>query len=121
MTHSNGEDVLIEHGAAPYRHDAAKGASYFVKLQTREGEREIWGVDLKRAMVASQSQPTMGDTVVLRRVGQESVTLSAGAQGELLKDEPRQARRNRYVIETREFMEARGELARVVRIRPCQP
>ena len=37
---------LIDHGVAAYRHDPHEPISYFVKIETPEGEREIWGVDL---------------------------------------------------------------------------
>ena len=34
---------LLRHGRAPYRHDSREDLSYFVRIQTREGQREIWG------------------------------------------------------------------------------
>src|SRR5690606_8855989 len=41
---------LVEHGAAPFEHQAGKSDSYFVTLENDKGERNtIWGVDLERA------------------------------------------------------------------------
>jgi putative DNA primase/helicase len=102
---------LIEHGAAPYRHEPANGASYFVRLQTSNAEQLLWGVDLERALRASLSQPATGDEVVLRRVGQEAVSVRASVSGE----GARTTYRHRYVIETQAFVEERARLARVVR------
>lgn len=109
---------LLAHRSAPYRHDLGNDASYVVKLQSREGVQEIWGVDLQRALRASVSHAEMGDEVVIRRVGQDEVTVRAAsrnAQGATLRAQPRQAHRHRYVIETREFLDARAERARLVR------
>jgi hypothetical protein len=107
---------LIEHGAAPYRHDPTHETSYFVKLQTGSGERDIWGIDLKRALRASSSHPVPGDEVVLRRVEHDAVRGDAAERDQMRtlgKELPRP--RNRYVIETAAFFEARAELARAVR------
>lgn len=105
---------LIDHGEAPYRHDPANDTSYFVKLRTPTGERDVWGVDLKRALRASLSVPVPGDEVVLRREGTEAVTSREGArEGET--HEERAFHRNRFWVERADFLEARADRARVVR------
>jgi len=40
---------LVDHGPAPYAHDPRQPMSYFVRIETEQGDREIWGVDLERA------------------------------------------------------------------------
>jgi len=40
----------VNHGAAPYQHNPHNAMSYFVRIETPSGEREIWGVDLQRAL-----------------------------------------------------------------------
>lgn len=102
---------LIDHGEAPYQHQVGNAMSYFIKLQTREGERALWGVDLKRALRASVSRPAPGDAVVLRRVGQDEVTLRVGAGDEA----SRQTHRHRYAIETSDFWARRAEAAPLMR------
>src|SRR5207253_8768535 len=37
---------LLDHGRDAYRHDPNEDPSYFVRLKTREGIREIWGQDI---------------------------------------------------------------------------
>src|SRR5262249_19676616 len=52
---------LVDHGAAPYLHDPSNASSYFVRIETPSGEREIWGVDLQRALKDSLTRPQIGD------------------------------------------------------------
>lgn len=109
---------LIDHGPAPYKHLPHRAMSYFVKLETRSGEKEIWGVDLERAMRESLTRPQRGDEVALRRVRQDAVTVRSverDAQGKVLSDKPLATHRNRWVIETQEFFNERAQAARTVR------
>uniref|UniRef100_UPI00402B6DDD LPD7 domain-containing protein n=1 Tax=Methylomonas sp. SPW-1 TaxID=3438877 RepID=UPI00402B6DDD len=66
---------LLAHGADHYKHDPNQGKSYFVKLEVEGQEVTKWGADFKRALVDSQSQPQIGDTVVLSNVGKQSVNI----------------------------------------------
>ena len=66
---------LLDHGRDAYRHDPNEDPSYFVRLQTRDGPREIWGKDIERAVAASLTQPQRGDEVVLQRTGRDGVTV----------------------------------------------
>ena len=43
---------LLEHGRDAYRHDPDQQLSYFVRLQTPDGTREVWGKDIERAVHA---------------------------------------------------------------------
>jgi Large polyvalent protein-associated domain 7 len=115
--------TLLEHGKDFYRHDPNEKPSYFVRLQTAEGKREIWGKDIERAVAQSLSQPKVGDEVVLQRTGRDPVTVKRQAkdeQGELREKEVG-AFRNRWGFETREFLEQRAEVAAVVRDESVRP
>jgi hypothetical protein len=108
---------LLEHGQDFYRHDAREPVSYFVRLETAEGKREIWGKDLKRAVSESLSQPKIGDEVVLQRTGRKAVTVrrpTKDDRGEL-REQPYATFRNRWTLETQEFFEQRSAAAQVVR------
>ncbi|MGH8236034.1 MAG: hypothetical protein ACREXP_03305, partial [Steroidobacteraceae bacterium] len=107
---------LLDHGSAPYQHDPGKQLSYFVKLETEQGERTIWGVDLERALKQSLSQPKPGDAVGLRAVGRDPVTVKApvmNPEGERIGSEEVGRRRNRWVIERQNFLQQRAAAARV--------
>ena len=108
---------LLEHGRDAYRHDPREDPSYFVRLQTREGPREVWGKDIERAVVKSLTQPQVGDEVILQRSGRDAVTVQRRARDSegQLKEKAVEVYRNRWVIEKREFFEQRATAARVVR------
>jgi putative DNA primase/helicase len=108
---------LLDHGRDTYRHKTGEAPSYFVRLQTRDGLREIWGKDLERAMTRSLSQPNIGDEITLRTTGRDPVEVrrtvrnSAGQQDSTVVD----AYRNRWVIEKTQFLMERATAAQVVR------
>lgn len=62
---------LLEHGAARYQHDEKKDMSYFVRVQTDNGERTVWGKDLNRAV--AESGVKVGSNVALERVETKDV------------------------------------------------
>ena len=71
-----GERVVvgtIDHGLDHYNYEVQNAKSYFVKLATDRGEREIWGIDLGRA--CEQRQVKRGDTVALVQQAHEPVTV----------------------------------------------
>jgi hypothetical protein len=108
---------LADHGAAPYRHDPKNGMSYFVRVETEEGEREIWGVDLQRALKESLTQAKIGDEIGLRAVRRDPVTLQAPTRnddGKIIGSEPLSAHRNRWIVERRGFFKERAQAARVL-------
>lgn len=70
---------LVGHGVAPYEHKDGNSQSYFVTLETAQGQqRTLWGVDLERAM--KEAGPEIGETIGLRHVGSTPVTLPDGTQ-----------------------------------------
>jgi putative DNA primase/helicase len=108
---------LLDHGRDAYRHDPQEEMSYFVRVQTREGNREIWGKDLERAMTKSLTQPQIGDEIALQKTGREVVTVKRqkrDAEGQL-KEKSVETHRNQWVIEKSSFFAERAAAAQVVR------
>jgi putative DNA primase/helicase len=115
---------LVDHGQAHYRHRPEGPISYFVRIETPRGEREIWGVDLERAFRESLTRPQVGDVVGLRAIGKEPVTVKSrelGANGELVGERERLAHRNRWLVEQREFFASREQAARTLRDEAIDP
>jgi putative DNA primase/helicase len=71
---------IVEHGIDHYEHDKKNDRSYFVKVATPKGEREVWGVDLARAF--EQSDVKTGEIVALVQKAHERVTVNV-----LVRDE----------------------------------
>jgi putative DNA primase/helicase len=109
---------LIDHGRATYRHDPHEPMSYFVKIETERGERTLWGVDLERAFKESLTRPQVGDEIGLRAVRQDAVTVKAqerDADGHVVGEKNLDTHRNRWIVEKRDFFEARAAAAHTVR------
>jgi hypothetical protein len=105
---------LIDHGRATYRHDPKGTMSYFVKVETKRGDRTIWGVDLERALKQSLSDPKIGDEIGLRTVRRDPVTVKAferDERGAVLSNREVARLRNRWVVEQRSFFDARATAA----------
>jgi hypothetical protein len=108
---------LLDHGRDAYRHDPNEDPSYFVRLQTPEGTREIWGKDIERAVAKSLTQPQVGEQVILQRTGRDAVTVKReerGADGQL-RSKDVDVFRNRWLIEKQSFFEGRTAAAQIVR------
>jgi hypothetical protein len=109
---------LVDHGVAAYRHDPQEPMSYFVKIETPQGEREIWGVDLNRALKESLTQPKIGDEIGLRAVRRDTVTvqeLKRDPEGKVVGQKPLGVHRNRWIVEREEFFTERAAAARTLR------
>lgn len=105
---------LVDHGPAPYQHKPAQPMSYYVRIETEQGDREIWGVDLERAVRQSLSTPGIGAEVGLRAVGREAVTVSAprlDPSGREVGRDELGVHRNTWILETREFLDRRFQMA----------
>ncbi|TKB94668.1 MAG: hypothetical protein E8D41_03740 [Nitrospira sp.] len=90
---------IVEHGKARYGHDEQAEQSYVVKIATAKGEKEVWGVDLARAMERSGAKP--GDAVALIQRAHERVTVQAPVKnetGKILGMAPQPATRNRWDV-----------------------
>jgi putative DNA primase/helicase len=108
---------LLDHGRDAYRHDPNEDPSYFVRLRTQDGVREIWGKDIERAVTKSLTQPQIGDQVVLQRTGRDAVTVKRQErepEGQF-RSKDVEVFRNRWVIEKQSFFEARAAAAQTVR------
>jgi phage/plasmid primase-like uncharacterized protein len=64
---------LLAHGAAPYEFDPQNENNYFARLQTKQGEKLIWGADLKRAI--SDGKVQADDDVAIAYQGKTPITI----------------------------------------------
>jgi len=112
--------TILEHGQAHYGHDEKSGQSYLVKLATAKEEKDVWGVDLARAMERSGAK--VGDAVALIQRAHERVTVRSPVKneaGEVVGMAPQPARRNRWEVlnlqtigaETRDRLTAAARMA----------
>jgi hypothetical protein len=95
-----------------------------VRIETREGRREIWGKDLERAITQSLTQPRVGDEVVLQKTGRDLVTVKRmdwDDKGRLTGQKDVETHRNRWVIEKTDFFAERAQAAQVVRDSTIDP
>jgi hypothetical protein len=115
---------LVDHGRDTYHFDPHEEMSYFIRIQTPEGKRTLWGKDLARAMDQSLTQPKIGEEVALKLTGQDNVTVKRrerDAEGTVLKESDLDTHRNRWVIEKREFFKEREAAAAVLRDPKIEP
>lgn len=109
---------LVDHGPAPYQHNPKERMSYFVRVETEKGDRDIWGVDLERAFRHSLSTPGIGDEVGIRAIGKKAVTVRAAkrdASGREIGREELDTHRNQWSVERKEFLDQRQDMATVFR------
>ena len=109
---------LIGHGRANYQFRADEDLSYYVKLLTSRGPRTLWGKDLERALLESETKPKTGDLVGARRAAREAVTVTVkerDAEGRVVSQRERHAHRSLWVVEKPGFFAERARLARRVR------
>jgi hypothetical protein len=105
---------LVDHGPAPYQHKPGQPMSYYVRIETERGDREIWGVDLERSVRQSLSTPGVGDEVGLRAISRNPVTVIApkyDASGSEVGREEIQAHRNQWILEKKELLDRRFKMA----------
>ncbi len=105
---------LVDHGPAPYQHQPAQPMSYYVRIETEHGDREIWGVDLERAVRQSLITPGVGNEVGLRAVGREPVTVIAprlDPSGREVGRDELGVHRNTWILETKAFLDRRFKMA----------
>jgi Large polyvalent protein-associated domain 7 len=108
---------LLEHGAAPYKHDANNSPSYFVRLKTAQGERELWGIDLGRAIREGASAPKVGDEIGVRAIRRDTVKVWApdrDEEGNLTGEHRLETHRNAWILERIEYFRSREQAARVL-------
>ncbi|MGE0469672.1 MAG: LPD7 domain-containing protein [Nitrospira sp.] len=91
--------TVVDHGLDHYDHDIQHAKSYFVKVATDRGEREIWGVDLSRAL--EQGKIQRGDVAALVQQAKERVTVTVPQRdesGASIGTAPQPATRNRWEV-----------------------
>lgn len=91
---------VLEHGPAKYNHAPEEKQSYFVRLDTKAGEKTVWGVDLNRAMSDSKAKP--GDEVKLEFKGKERVVVEAldrDETGKVIGKKPIETNRNTWEVQ----------------------
>lgn len=70
---------LVEHGVAPFEHKVGNRDSYFVTLETANGERQTtWGVGLQAAIKEAGAE--IGAAIGLKHEGSVPVTLPDGTE-----------------------------------------
>lgn len=109
---------LVDHGAAHYLHDPRNDKSYFVRIETPRGERDIWGVDLHRALKESLTRPQTGDEIGVRSLGQKAVKVSRreyDPEGRVIGEKEIETHRNAWIVEKRDFFRERAQASRVLR------
>ncbi|MEW9810177.1 MAG: LPD7 domain-containing protein (plasmid) [Candidatus Symbiodolus clandestinus] len=93
------QGTLVDYGRANYRHDKKHDKSFFVKLSTKQGEKNIWGVDLERAI--HESGVRRGDNVLLGFKGRKQVTVEQSKydqKGSFIGRETVSAHRNEWDV-----------------------
>jgi hypothetical protein len=115
---------LVEHGRARYGHDEKAEQSYVVKVAAATGEKEVWGVDLARAM--EQSGANTGDAVALIQRAHERVTVQAPVKnetGKIVGMAPQPAKRNNWDVLNLQTIgtEARDRLTVAARVATHEP
>lgn len=109
---------LVDHGPAPYQHKPTQPMSYYVRIETDRGDREIWGVDLERAFRQSLSTPGVGDEAGLRAIGRDTVTVFApkyDSTGREVGREELDTHRNQWLVERKDFLDRRFKMADLFR------
>jgi hypothetical protein len=109
---------LIDHGTANYNHNRHADLSYFVKIDTPDGERTLWGKDLQRALEQSLSRASAGNDVVVRQLGAKPVTVirpTRDGEGRIVNRTQVQSHLNRWSVERTDFLKDREWAAQIVR------
>ena len=115
---------LVDHGTANYQFDRHAGLSYFVKLETPDGEQTLWGNDLERALERSLSRVSIGQDVVVRQLGTKPVTVIRPIRdeaGRIIEKTEVKTHLNRWSVEQADFIRERAQVAAIVRDPSIEP
>ncbi len=91
--------TVVDYGIDHYNHDIQNTKSYFVKVATDRGEREIWGVDLSCAL--EQGKVQRGDAVAVVQQAHKAVAVTVPQRdesGASIGTAPQPATRNRWEV-----------------------
>jgi len=115
---------LLEHGPAKHMFRPSAEASYFVRIETLQGERVFWSPALASAMARSQSQPQIGDDVGIRENSIQPVTLITSVhdqRGNLVGKRRYDTPRVHWIVEQRAFFHERMLAAEALRNERLHP
>lgn len=115
---------LLEHGAANHKLRPSAEMSYFVRIETLQGERVFWSPALKTAIASSQSQPQIGDEIGVRENSIQPVTLITSVhdeQGNIKGKRRYDTPRVHWLIEKRAFFQERLLAAEALRNEHVHP
>jgi hypothetical protein len=90
---------LLEHGEAPYKFGKESEPSYFVRLDTEEGLKDLWGVDFPRAL--NKAGVKEGDFIEVQLTGRKTASVkrtARDAQGHVLGEEEVPVHRNEWDV-----------------------
>jgi hypothetical protein len=90
---------LLEHGRAPFDFSPDNDSSYYIKVQTPEGEKTHWGKDLERAV--KEGGVKVGDKVDIEYLGRQAVTVNEKVRdegGEVIGNRPLDTHRNSWRV-----------------------
>ena len=95
----NFKGKLLEHGSANYDFDEKNDPSYYVKIETKNGTKMHWGIDLGRAM--EHAAVKIGELIELERLGKRPVTVQEkefDKDGKLIGVKPVEAERIEWSV-----------------------
>lgn len=102
---------LVDYGPAPYRFEPDERRSFYIRIETMTGPRDLWGTDLKRALEKSETQPQRGDPVGIQFRGTQTITLRV----EDRRPGEKPPKRNQWRVEASSWFEERATTARALR------
>jgi hypothetical protein len=112
---------LRGHGPAQHAFRPKAEPSYFLKLQTRDGEQLVWGKGLERALAISRTRPQIGDEIGVREIEIRPIAIASAEPkvegGAVTAPTPR----THWVIERTAFFAERAAAAQALRDPQAQP
>ena len=104
---------LRDHGAARHAFRTTAEVSYYLKIQTRQGEEVVWGKGLERALATSRTQPQIGDEIGVREIEIRPIALPLAGGSSAPRELPQA--RTHWVVERSAFFAERAAAARALR------
>ena len=115
---------LVEHGPGMHMFRPSAEASYFVRIETLQGERTFWSPALQAAMARSQSKPQIGDDIGVRENSIQPVTLITSVhdqRGNVVGKRRFDTPRVHWIVEKRDFFHERMLAAEALRNERLHP
>jgi hypothetical protein len=112
---------LREHGPAHHAFRPKAEPSYYLKLQTREGEQLVWGKGLERALATSRTRPQIGDEIGVREIEIRPIAPQGSPLGGGGAPPNPPIPRTHWVIERTAFFAERAAAAHALRDPAVQP